>query len=903
MMARSLLTRWDEMADKTMPDERNRRSDADAPGAAGASGDASARTSDSAVAASQDGNERVDAPAPPLTRAAAPLITAVEIENFKGIGRPMRVEFRPITLLFGNNSAGKSTVLHALCYAHEILSHRNVDVHRTDIGGDRVDLGGFLNFVHAHDPVRTVRLRFELNLENWRVPQALDEKIVSPFDFLGGGADGYLFGERSPRPRTGWLELHVESGKRQPVLASYELGVNDSLVGRLHTRRPKGVALEFSPAHPLLEWTRHAPKRPLIEQEGDVQIIRPDPQPVRIREAPESETDGWQQSQMAVLGLATPLPYWNELLVLDPHELARSVSIDEQGPQFEALVSALFVGIGQALRDELARFRYIGPVRDLHPRTRAASLKPDPERQVAAFATDFIHGRAAASGSQSSRLASWSDGSAAWTRLHDSPGRRLIDDVNNWLAEKDRLDTGYGLQARSLVTIQEEDAQLVPALREHHRLREQFGNAEEVVDLDQWARQQADEIVTGVQEEIDRATRSCHEIREQFLGVAGADYFDQEVEEAGRGIEIVDRYLRRLGCLRELSTVDALAARIKAPDEDETHAPPAWNREDTRSLARIVARTDARRKHRDEIRKLKVQDDECRDELRKLEAKNDECRDEIRQYGAEYDDAMNRQSQEECRILRKLLKNLATIKENTTTLVKNHARLREAIRKKLDAYGNAVNTERIEARIHAFGIEELDASVEPAQKEYPRLAALVAKMQQRHFTTTEVNALAAALAAGPTQRELQLVAAKTGLPVRPADVGVGISQVLPVVVAALDPDRPGITAIEQPELHLHPKLQVELGDLFAQPVDDGRVFLLENHSEHLMLRLLRRIEETHSGELPEGKPPLRPEQVSVVFIEQIDGEVRATPLRIDETGEFIDRWPHGFFDERADELF
>ena len=119
----------------------------------------------------------------------------------------------------------------------------------------------------------------------------------------------------------------------------------------------------------------------------------------------------------------------------------------------------------------------------------------------------------------------------------------------------------------------------------------------------------------------------------------------------------------------------------------------------------------------------------------------------------------------------------------------------------------------------------------------------------------------------------------------------------------MDDDRPGITAIEQPELHLHPAMQVELGDLFAKSVNQGRVFLIENHSEHLMLRLLRRIEETHSDELPEGKPPLRPRQVSVVFIEQIDGAVRATPLRIDETGEFIDRWPHGFFHERAAELF
>ena len=176
------------------------------------------------------------------------------------------------------------------------------------------------------------------------------------------------------------------------------------------------------------------------------------------------------------------------------------------------------------------------------------------------------------------------------------------------------------------------------------------------------------------------------------------------------------------------------------------------------------------------------------------------------------------------------------------------------------------------------------------------------RLEKGHHPSA-VGDLVGAIAAAPVRTELQLVAAESELPIRTSDIGVGISQLLPVVVAALDPYRPGITAIEQPELHLHPKLQVELGDLFAQPVDDGRIFLLENHSEHLMLRLLRRIEETHGGELPEGKPGLRPDQVSVVFLEQVDGEVRATRLRIDETGEFIDRWPQGFFDERDDELF
>ncbi len=845
MMARSLLTRWNEMTDKTMPDEDDHRIEADSSTEPiETAGDAP--PSDAGWPDFRALSERK------RSAAGSRLITAVEIENFKGIGRPMRVDLRPVTLLFGNNSAGKSTVLHALCYAHEILSYGDVDAHTTELGGDRIDLGGFDSFVHAHDPARTVRLRFDLNLEGWN-PPALAERLAPSYEFEAKEA----IDELVLQVTSGWVELQVEQRDAQPLLVSYEVGVNEMPVGCIQTHHQAGVVLKFNPEHPLLlDSHADAVTREAERTDDAPQVNKP---PDRARTTYQSTNDVQRLSRVEVLGLTSALPRWSEPLVLDELELDDTGSDEDASAVFRARVSALFTGIGQSLRDDLARLRYIGPVRDLHPRTRTASPKPDPERQMAAFATDFIHGRPAASESQSYRLASWADGSAAWARLHDSPGRGLIDDVNNWLADKDRLDTGYALHARSLVTIQEEDAQLVPALREYHRLREQFGNDTEAADLDRWARHQADEIVAGVTEEIDRATRTCREIREQFTEVAGADYFDREVEEAGRGIEMVDRYLRRLGCLRELSTVDALAARIKAPDEDETHTPPAWDREDTRSLARIVARTDARRKHRDEIRKLKVQDDECRDELRK---------------------------------------------ENTTTLVKSQARLREAIKKKLDAYGSGVNTERIEARIHAFGIEELDASVEPAQKEYPRLAALVAKMQQRHFTTTDVDTLAAALVAGSSQRELQLVAAKTGLPVRPADVGVGISQILPVVVAALDPHRPGITAIEQPELHLHPRLQVELGDLFAQQIDKGGAFLIETHSEHLLLRFMKRMRQTCDGAL-QGAPKVRPEDIAVYFVE-VDPKGEQTLIRempLNERGELVEAWPGGFFEEDLREIF
>lgn len=171
----------------------------------------------------------------------------------------------------------------------------------------------------------------------------------------------------------------------------------------------------------------------------------------------------------------------------------------------------------------------------------------------------------------------------------------------------------------------------------------------------------------------------------------------------------------------------------------------------------------------------------------------------------------------------------------------------------------------------------------------------------------DVEDLQAELERLVSRHRIVLVDTNTRIEVLPSEVGVGVSQVLPVVVAALDPSPAAATrlvAIEQPELHIHPAIQVELADLFATQIREGRQrYLLETHSEHLMLRLLRRIEQTTEGDLPPGAPELRPDDVAVYYIDQVDGQVVAHRLRIDETGEFIDRWPKGFFEERAEELF
>ena len=843
-------------------------------GAAGDRGDASvARTSESAVAASQDGNERVDAPAPASTRAAAPLITAVEIANFKGIERPMRVEFRPITLLFGNNSAGKSTVLHALCYAHEILSHRNVDVHETAIGGDRIDLGGFRNLVHAHDPTRPVRLRFELNLEDWRIPQGLDEKLETPLSAMGGNADWSLF-HGSERPSSGWIELQVKlRDDEQPVLSSYELRVNDARVGRLLPRQPTGVSLEFNPTHPLLERSLR-PRRVMDWNipEGSAEVPETDRRANRVREATGPDGDGSKESPMEVLGLFTPLPHWNEILFLDDHWRSDASGYDLN--EFTAMVSALFVGIGQALHDELARARYIGPFRDLHPQTTIASSAR--RRAFETFAANFIHGGGTV-GTRPPYPASWADGSAAWTYLHDTPYRDLFNEVNTWLERRDRLNTGYALRVRSKVTIYEDEAELVSEMREYHQLRQTFGNGEGSIDLAAWSRAEAAAIVDTIDPDGTKAALGhCDRLREIFA-------------DAAEGTSITE-------------SVNELAHEVLQDTIEKFEAPESID------IKRGIRR-EAERNLRlaEDIRRLLTLSTQ---EIESQIAGSGEDTDEMADFSETLTPAYYRRLNEllpkwerdapKWIYLTGVVDGLRAMHEpedlpeevEVTTRAMEDSRVRGAV---------SVEVERFLAEFRAA----LQASVASARRNHRRLTVLVAKMEGGKFSSRELEEIAAALAARQPQREVGLVTTRNRLPVRVPDVGVGISQILPVVVAALDPGRPGITAIEQPELHLHPRIQVELGDLFASQAAKGGIFLIETHSEHLLLRFMKRMRQTYDSTVGNGTPKMRPEDIAVYFVEiEPDGDhtlIREMPLN--ERGDLVEAWPGGFFEEDLREIF
>lgn len=130
-------------------------------------------------------------------------------------------------------------------------------------------------------------------------------------------------------------------------------------------------------------------------------------------------------------------------------------------------------------------------------------------------------------------------------------------------------------------------------------------------------------------------------------------------------------------------------------------------------------------------------------------------------------------------------------------------------------------------------------------------------------------------------------------------------------VVAASRKRDCLLAIEQPELHIHPAIQVGIGDLFINAIQRdpegfataGKTLLIETHSEHILLRLLRRIREKTDEELAPGFVGLDTGDLSVIYVEDDEQDVRFRALDVDEHGEFRDQWPHGFFEERAGELF
>lgn len=85
------------------------------------------------------------------------MLTGLRLGNFKAFAETQRLPVRPLTLIFGANSSGKCSLIHGFLLARHAMETGEIDAHRTVIGGEAVDLGGFRQYVHRREPAR----RFE----------------------------------------------------------------------------------------------------------------------------------------------------------------------------------------------------------------------------------------------------------------------------------------------------------------------------------------------------------------------------------------------------------------------------------------------------------------------------------------------------------------------------------------------------------------------------------------------------------------------------------------------------------------------------------------------------------------------------------------------------------------------
>jgi predicted ATPase len=123
---------------------------------------------------------------------------------------------------------------------------------------------------------------------------------------------------------------------------------------------------------------------------------------------------------------------------------------------------------------------------------------------------------------------------------------------------------------------------------------------------------------------------------------------------------------------------------------------------------------------------------------------------------------------------------------------------------------------------------------------------------------------------------------------RSTNVGFGITYTLPIIVAILSAKAGALLLIENPEAHLHPKGQAQMGELIARAASIGIQIIVETHSDHVLNGIRVAV---HGGRL-------KPDDVTLHFFQHQntpDTSIVVSP-KIDRNGR-IDQWPDGFFDE------
>jgi predicted ATPase len=126
---------------------------------------------------------------------------------------------------------------------------------------------------------------------------------------------------------------------------------------------------------------------------------------------------------------------------------------------------------------------------------------------------------------------------------------------------------------------------------------------------------------------------------------------------------------------------------------------------------------------------------------------------------------------------------------------------------------------------------------------------------------------------------------------RPVNMGFGLTQVFPIIVAAMSVKPRALLLIENPEVHLHPAGQARMGAFLSNVACAGIQVIIETHSDHILSGIRRSVK----GSI------ISPQQVALHFFRSRDGDRdgdrgQVVSPMIDENGN-VDVWPDGFFDQ------
>ncbi len=737
------------------------------------------------------------------------LLKSLRVGNFKAFADTQSILIKPITLIFGPNSAGKSSFIHSLALAHEAQFGREkrslsrLDVHHTDVGGSSIDLGGFRQYVHRGQLNKRVEWGAELEVsallgsKSQRLAQLLESvKTISLSIELGIELDNY------DRPKSGAL----------PQVEAVEIMADGEELLRM-SRRAASVKADGHAGYLRLDRlaSEHVVFRQVLKAVVEAQTTSESITPEDLEAADEVINELLPQ---LVVNINHFFPSNVELpnAESDGMSPASRLFAISKGNRKEDLAQAIrFVlprtlndlvkGLGNAISDELKQLQYLGPLRSFPPRHLAFAEHED---------TNWYAG-----------------GGYAWDQVRRDDATR--EAVNAWLGSPNLLKTPYKLVSRRLVPENQVLINLVESIVESAE-SEKLSAA-------------PSELVSNLLAQLEEAESRNYEIEDESNIIASHKFrIDIDQKDASRSLLIseinkIEAHLSELNSKKNNNEIQLKEIRATITKD----ASLALKRTLMRFISRDNHISDEIITFNERLKELKLKLNENETELSKLVAIVD-------------------------------LHHMAA--ERSTYEKKRKGLAIEKLKQLLYSYQREIpeDFDQLEA------LAGTNFSSSGSGKKY------IAQMFKEHIDEQFPDAL----------QELKLVDVSKNVEVTHRDVGIGISQVLPVLVMAYG-SRGKLLAMEQPEIHLHPALQAELGDVFIESALGERqnTFILETHSEHLILRLMRRIRE--------GK--LSPDDISVVFVEPLSRGSRFVELRIDEEGDFIDEWPGGFFEESFHEKF